>query len=109
MPAAQVCDVGATILVAEDDVLLRIAIAEYLRDCGFRRARTFSRIGDLLNAVKEETPALLIASDDLDPSMFDAIHFLAHHTALIFRTISTALHYGHERQVRGRPERGCCR
>jgi len=36
MPPAQVCDVGATILVAEDDVLLRIAIAEYLRDCGFR-------------------------------------------------------------------------
>lgn len=36
MPAAQVCDVGATVLVAEDDVLLRIAVAEYLRDCGFR-------------------------------------------------------------------------
>jgi hypothetical protein len=36
MPSAQVCDSGATILVAEDDVILRIAIAEYLRDCGFR-------------------------------------------------------------------------
>lgn len=36
MPTAQVCDAGATILVAEDDVLIRIAIAEYLRDCGFR-------------------------------------------------------------------------
>lgn len=36
MSAAQACDVGATVLVAEDDVLLRIAIAEYLRDCGFR-------------------------------------------------------------------------
>lgn len=36
MPAAQVCEAGATILVAEDDVLVRIAIAEYLRGCGFR-------------------------------------------------------------------------
>lgn len=36
MPSLQVCDAGATILVAEDDVLVRIAIAEYLRGCGFR-------------------------------------------------------------------------
>jgi CheY-like chemotaxis protein len=36
MPAAQVCETGATILVAEDDVIVRIAIAEYLRECGFR-------------------------------------------------------------------------
>jgi len=36
MPSAQVCKTGATILVAEDDVLVRIAIAEYLRECGFR-------------------------------------------------------------------------
>jgi len=36
MPSAQACDAGATILVAEDDVLVRIAIAEYLRACGFR-------------------------------------------------------------------------
>jgi CheY-like chemotaxis protein len=36
MPISQACDPGATVLVAEDDVLTRIAIAEYLRDCGFR-------------------------------------------------------------------------
>lgn len=36
MPIAQACLPGATILVADDDVLVRIAIAEYLRDCGFR-------------------------------------------------------------------------
>jgi CheY-like chemotaxis protein len=36
MPKAYVCETGATILVAEDDVIVRIAIAEYLRECGFR-------------------------------------------------------------------------
>jgi CheY-like chemotaxis protein len=36
MPIAQTCLPGATILVADDDVIVRIAIAEYLRDCGFR-------------------------------------------------------------------------
>lgn len=30
------CDPGATVLVVDDDVLARIAIAEYLRECGFR-------------------------------------------------------------------------
>lgn len=36
MSDAQACLIGATILVADDDVIVRIAIAEYLRDCGFR-------------------------------------------------------------------------
>lgn len=36
MTSASACDPGATILVVEDDVLTRIALAEYLRDCGFR-------------------------------------------------------------------------
>ena len=36
MPIAQACLPGATILVTDHDVIVRIAIAEYLRDCGFR-------------------------------------------------------------------------
>lgn len=36
MPSAQVCEAGATILVVEDDVLVRIAVSDYLRECGFR-------------------------------------------------------------------------
>lgn len=36
MPTTHVCETGSTILVAEDDVIVRIAIAEYLRECGFR-------------------------------------------------------------------------
>ncbi len=64
--------------LGEPNDQVREGLRSILRDCGFRRARTFSRIGDLLNAVKEETPALLIASDDLDPSMFDAIRDIRH-------------------------------
>lgn len=36
MLKANICSPGATVLVAEDDVIVRIAIAEYLRGCGFR-------------------------------------------------------------------------
>lgn len=36
MTQANACNPGATVLVADDDVLARIAIAEYLRDCGYR-------------------------------------------------------------------------
>src|SRR5262245_22214788 len=36
MPAANACAPGTTVLVAEDDVIVRIAIAEYLRGCGYR-------------------------------------------------------------------------
>ena len=36
MPADKACDPGATVLVADDDVLVRIAVSEYLRACGFR-------------------------------------------------------------------------
>lgn len=36
MPTAHTCQPGACVLVVENDVLVRIAISEYLRDCGFR-------------------------------------------------------------------------
>ena len=36
MTSASACEPGTTVLVVEDDVLTRIAVAEYLRDCGFR-------------------------------------------------------------------------
>lgn len=36
MPPAHVCHPGATIRVVDEDVLARIEVAEYLRDCGYR-------------------------------------------------------------------------
>lgn len=36
MPLATTCSNSKTVLVVETDVILRLAIAEYLRGCGFR-------------------------------------------------------------------------
>ena len=36
MPPTHACHPGAIVLVTDDDVLTRIAVAEYLRDCGYR-------------------------------------------------------------------------
>ena len=36
MLSANPCNPGAIVLVVDDDVLTRIAVADYLRDCGFR-------------------------------------------------------------------------
>lgn len=36
MTSASSCEPATTVLVVEDDVLTRIAVAEYLRECGFR-------------------------------------------------------------------------
>jgi len=59
MPIAQTCPPGATILVADSDVIVRIAIADYLRDCGFRvieaaggaEARTVLQHGPEINVL----------------------------------------------------------
>lgn len=66
------------VYLGEPNEQVREGLRSILRDRGFRRTRTFSRIGDLINAIKEEPPALLIASDDLDPSMFDTIRDIRH-------------------------------
>ena len=65
--------------LGEPNDQVREGLRSILRDCGFRRARTFARMIDLVNAVKEETPALLIAAEDLDPSMFDVIRDIRHY------------------------------
>lgn len=44
-----------------------------MRDFGMRRVRTFARMDDLVNAIKEAPPDLLIASADIDTKMFDAV------------------------------------
>lgn len=69
MTATQICDAGSTILVAEDDVLVRIAIAEYLRGCGFRvieasgglEAKTVLQHGPTINVLLADAR---LAGDD---------------------------------------------
>ena len=36
MTSPSACEPATTVLIVEDDVLTRIAVAEYLRECGFR-------------------------------------------------------------------------
>jgi CheY-like chemotaxis protein len=51
-----------TILVVEDDVLIRLAVAEYLRDCGYRvfEATSMAEAKKVLNA---DAPVDLVFSD----------------------------------------------
>lgn len=51
-----------TILVVEDDVLIRLSLAEYLRDCGYRvfEATSMAEAKKVLNA---DTPVDLVFSD----------------------------------------------
>ena len=49
-----------------------------MREYGMRRTRTFGRLVDLITAIKETPPDLLIAADDVDPKMFDTIRDIRH-------------------------------
>jgi len=50
-----------------------------LRAEGLRRTRTFARVEDLLNAMKERSPDLLVIADDLDPEIFQIVKDIRHH------------------------------
>src|SRR5690349_6417640 len=47
-----------------------------MRGEGLRRARTFGRVDDLLTAIKEISPDLLVISDDIAPNVFEIIRDL---------------------------------
>lgn len=66
------------VYLGEPNDQVREGLRSILRDCGFRRTRTFARMADLINAIKEESPSLLIISDDLDPAMFDTVRDIRH-------------------------------
>jgi CheY-like chemotaxis protein len=59
MPQAEVSAPHTTVLVADDDVLVRIAVAGYLRECGFRvieaaggrEAKTVLQQGPVINVL----------------------------------------------------------
>lgn len=51
-----------TILVVEDDVLIRMAVAEYLRDCGYRVFEAY-RVAEAKAVLNADTPVDLVFSD----------------------------------------------
>ncbi len=66
------------VYLGEPNEQVRESMRAMLRGEGFRRTRTFARMDDLLNAVKESPPDLLIAADDIDPGLFDTIRDIRH-------------------------------
>ena len=66
------------IYLGEPNEQVRESMRAMMRGEGIRRARTFSRIDDLITALKEAPPDLLIAADDMDPTLFDVIRDIRH-------------------------------
>jgi DNA-binding response OmpR family regulator len=66
------------IYLGEPNEQVRESMRAMMRGEGFRRTRTFARIDDLINAIKEAPPDLLIASDDMDPTLFDVVKDIRH-------------------------------
>jgi DNA-binding response OmpR family regulator len=66
------------IYLAEPNEQVREGMRGIMRDYGMRRTRTFGRIADLVTAIKETPPDLLIAADDLDPAVFDTVRDIRH-------------------------------
>ena len=64
--------------LGEPNEQVRESMRAMMREQGYRRTRTFSRLDDLLNAIKEAPPDILIAADDLDPRMFEVIRDIRH-------------------------------
>jgi len=66
------------IYLGEPNEQVRESMRAMMRGEGLRRTRTFARMDDLLNAIKEAPPDLLIAADDLDPNLFDMVRDIRH-------------------------------
>lgn len=66
------------IYLAEPNEQVREGMRAIMRDYGMRRTRAFGRMADLITAIKETPPDLLIAADDTDPKMFDTIRDIRH-------------------------------
>ncbi len=66
------------IYLGEPNEQVRESMRAMMRDQGLRRTRTFARIDDLVNAIKEVPPDLLIAADDIDPSLYSIVRDIRH-------------------------------
>jgi DNA-binding response OmpR family regulator len=66
------------VYLGEPNEQVRESMRAMMRGEGFRKTRTFARMDDLLNAIKEAPPDLLIAADDIDAALFDTIRGIRH-------------------------------
>jgi len=66
------------IYLGEPNEQVRESMRAMMRGEGLRRTRTFSRIDDMVNALKEAPPDLLIAATDIGPALFDVIRDIRH-------------------------------
>lgn len=93
MPIARACLPGATILVADDDVLTRIAVAEYLRECGFRVIEASG--GREAKTVLQHGPEIHVLFSDArlagDDSGFALAHWVRRHRPRINVILSAGL------------------
>lgn len=72
MPAAELAprDEPQTILVVEDEVLVRMVIADYLRDCGYRVIEA-GNVQDALTVLQSSEPVHIVFSDVQMPGEMD--------------------------------------
>lgn len=61
------------IFLGEPNEQVRESMRSMMRGEGLRRTRTFGRIDDLMTALKEMSPDLLVVSDDMAPNIFEII------------------------------------
>lgn len=66
------------VILGESNEQIREGVRSVLRDYGFRRVRTFARLPELVDAIKESPPDLLVVSDDIDPALFDVVRDIRH-------------------------------
>lgn len=72
MPAAEPApqDVPETILVVEDEILVRMVIADYLRDCGYRVIEA-GNAEEALTVLRSSEPVDVVFSDVQMPGEID--------------------------------------
>jgi DNA-binding response OmpR family regulator len=66
------------IYLGEPNEQVRESMRAMMRGEGLRRTRTFARMDDMLNAIKDQPPDLLIIADDLDASVFELVRDIRH-------------------------------
>lgn len=66
------------VVLGEANELVREGVRSVLHDYGFRHVRTFAHLPDLINAIRECPPDLLLVSDNIDPALFDVVRDIRH-------------------------------